>query len=531
MKQSLYTLSGLSLLARGIHAANCSTAYFSSIIPSNATLNYALWLPENSTFSDAWADANATQLPPGCAVGVNIPSSNASHFNLALYLPDKWNSRFIATGNAGFGGFTAWDIIGQLSQYGFASLSTDTGHYSNASDASWALNHPESIVDWGWRALHMSVVIGKDLTTQYYGEESAYSYYAGCSTGGRQGLKEVQEFPDDFDGVLVGAPAWWTTHQQMYAAWIGAKNLPSNASYHITTTQIEAATDEMIRQCDPQDGVTDGIIMDPNKCDFYPEALVCTPSSNISTCFTMDQMVTLYRLITDWIDVNQTLVFPAFSLGADASYLAGVTEAPSSVGTTYVLNMVVNASTYDWANMDYKLQQLSEAINPGQATADKFDLSPFQKKGGKLMHYHGFADPQIATKASIYYHAQVINSLAPRGTNVGDFYRFFTVPGMQHCMDSDVAPWYIAAAGQTVTGATHGVPGYEDRHHDSILAIMAWTENGTAPDYLVATKYLHEDVGDGVQIQRPLCPYPQVAQYKGSGEVSVAANWQCASLY
>ncbi|GME30551.1 tannase and feruloyl esterase [Neofusicoccum parvum] len=254
-------VSVLLLFAGFIHSTlanvlpQCSHRAINELIPPTATINYVRYVPRNSSFGDAAALGNETGLPEGCAIGINVLSSNTSSYNFALFLPNIWNSRFLATGNGGYGGFTNWVYMGMFSQYGFATLSADTGHISGIGDTSWALNAPERVVDWGYRAMHGSVDLGKKVVQAYYGNRINYSYYAACSTGGRQGLKEVQEYPEDFDGVLVAAPAWLLTRLPALAIQLANLNLPSDDPKHIPADMFSTITSEILKQCDGQDGV------------------------------------------------------------------------------------------------------------------------------------------------------------------------------------------------------------------------------------------------------------------------------------
>jgi len=222
------------------------------------------------------------------------------------------------------------------------------------------------------------------------------------------------------------------------------------------------------------------------------------------------------------------------ALGADPTPLVGITDTgvPSPLGTTYIENFVVNDTNWDFHTFDYSLVQYAEQLDPGNATADDFDLSAFKARGGKLLQYHGLADPLIATGSSMYYYKHVLGTMEPKGVNLDDFYRFFLIPGMGHCAGSEVAPWYIGAAGGSlVTGATYSVPGYMDAKHDIILAIMSWVEKGHAPDKIIATKFVNDTVSLGVQSQRPLCVYPSQASYGGLGNVNDADNWSCQPIH
>jgi feruloyl esterase len=194
------------------------------------------------------------------------------------------------------------------SHYGFATISTDTGHNSTAGDITWALNEPERIIDWGYRAMHGSVEIAKQVVQAYYDCKPKYNYYSGCSTGGRQGIRDVQLYPDDFHGVLAGAPAWWTSHLQTWTVKIGLYNLPVDAPHHIPPALFPVVGAEVLKQCDGQDGLVDNVISNPLGCDFFPEALLCGPgvtNQTTSRCLTAAQIGTLYHIYNDYVDWNQ----------------------------------------------------------------------------------------------------------------------------------------------------------------------------------------------------------------------------------
>ena len=455
-------------------------------------------------------------------------------------------------------------------------MSTDTGHISAVFNASWALNNPERITDWGYRAMHGSVVAAKQIIQSYYADSIQHSYYSSCSTGGRQGLKEIQMYPNDFDGLITGAPAWWTSHLQPWTVQVALHNLPNSSPGHIPNSLFPAILSEILRQCDPQDGVTDGLILDPYACNFYPDTLLCT-TTNQTSCLTAPQLDTLYHIYTDYLDTNQTFALPHLALGTDPTPLVGTdeTSAPNPVGTTWVQNFLYNTSTWSYTDYSYATIQLADATNPGMANADHFDLSAFRDRGGKLIMYHGLADPLIPTGSSVYFYSQVLQNMSSppsasaaqsqtvisrrrksrRGTahgtgqgqgkgneNVLDpFFRLFLVPGMSHCGSSappyDSAPWSFGQGGAptpTGPGFTHGIPGFEDSQHDVLLALMAWVEEGQAPDTLVATKYVNDTVGlgpDGVRVQRQglLCPYPSRVRYRG-GDPDLVGSFQCQAV-
>lgn len=406
-------------------------------------------------------------------------------------------------------------------------MSTDTGHSSSPFDGRWGLDQPEKLINWGYRAMHGSVAATKKIIKSYYTQNIKFSYYASCSTGGRQGLKEIQLHPDAFDGVVVGAPAWWTTHLQTWTLKQGLTNFPANSSHHLPSPLFRTIVDEMVRQCDAQDGVQDGIISDPLSCNFDFNRLLCQAGKNNTACLTASQMETAQKLYRDYMDTNQTLLYPGMTLGADA---AALSTQPSPLGIDYLRYWVFNDSNWDFTTFKYEDVLTADKTDPGNATANDFDLSPFQKRGGKLIHYHGLADNLIPSGSSQYFYDQVYRTLTPTGIKIDDFYRYFLVPGMNHCTGSSVSPWYIGGGTQYVSGVNHSVPGFMDREHDVILAIMAWVENGEAPDQIIATKFRNDSALDGVESQRPLCTYPKQARYLGYGDIKDPSSWKCTEV-
>ncbi|KAI9742102.1 MAG: hypothetical protein M1834_000492 [Cirrosporium novae-zelandiae] len=527
-----------SLVAGAAQAFNCTPSAFTAALPSNATVAFAYTVAENATFNvvgDVPYPTDPTELPELCALQVNIPTTNESDYNFGVFLPKSWNGRFLAVGNGGFGGGINWLDMGAGVHYGFAVVSTDTGHNSSMSDATWAYKNTEKVTDWGWRALHGSIVNAKAVTEAYYSETPSYSYYTGCSTGGRQGMKEAQMFPEDFNGIMAGAPAWWTTHLQLFNLKAQTYNAPSTGSNNIPTDMFSTIADEVVKQCDPQDGVNDTIIMNPKQCDFNIEAFLCSGNST-DNYLTNDQLDTLYYIYNDWVDTNQTFVFPHYEIGSESQWSMGIGDGEISSTEEYVQYMLDQGTDWSWEDLDYSTVLLSDSINPGNATADHFDISAFKANGGKLLHYHGYSDGSIPTGSSIYYYNQVFRELVPQGIDLDSFYRFFLVSGMEHCTSTPsnmAAPWYFAGGNQAsaISTSVYGVPGYRDSKHDALLALMAWVENGTAPDEIIATKWYNDTPANGVYRQRPLCVFPKQAKYKGSGDTNAAENWECTSLY
>ncbi|KAF2448096.1 feruloyl esterase B precursor [Karstenula rhodostoma CBS 690.94] len=523
-------------------ALECSPAAIQSALPSNATVNFAYPIQANGTFQvpagDTGYPTSPLGLPALCAVSVQVQSVCNTTFGFGLFLPSDWNGRFLAVGNGGFAGGINWMDMAAGSRYGFATMSTDTGHNSSLSDGKWAYNQPGKVENWGHLAMHGSVVAGKTISAAFYGKEISYNYYSGCSTGGRQGLKEAEEYPEDFDGILAGAPGWWTSHLQPWTAKVALYNLPTTADYHIPPTLFPTIAAEVLKQCDPQDGLKDTIISDPQGCNFRPEELLC--ASNVAnaaatSCLTSPQIDTLYKIYTDSIGDNQTFIFPHLNIGSEGQWVLLSGDKPNNLGPDYVRYFLGLGPDWDFYDYSEDIQRLADKLQPGNATVG-FDLSAFHAKGGKLLSYHGQADGLIPTGSTPYYYNHVTRTLQPRGINVDEFFRFFLVPGMGHCAGTPAnvnAPWYFAGANQALNlgNTVYGVPGFRDEKHDALLAMVAWVENGTAPEQIIGTKYVNDTTHAEVMRQRPLCMYPKQAKYTGSGDANDASSWECKLPY
>ncbi|KAK1753615.1 tannase and feruloyl esterase [Echria macrotheca] len=412
-------------------------------------------------------------------------------------------------------------------------MSTDTGHNSTSSDLTWALHNPERQTDFGYRAMHGSVVFSKALVNGYYGEAPNKSYYSGCSTGGRQGLKEAQLYSDSFDGMLIGAPAWWSTGLAVWTTRIGVNNLPLTGAGHITIPQIMGLAAEVKKQCDSVDGVADGIISAPENCTFDFTKVTCgTPGVNASTCLTEAQVVTAKNVYADYL-VNDKLAFPGLLLGSENLWLVMMTgSAPIPLGQDYVRYFLLGDPSWNWTRFNDSIMTLAADQDPGHLTADHFDgLSEFQSRGGRILMYHGDADALIPTRSSDYFYNRTAEAMRPESGEIRDWFRYFRVPGMGHCAGSAVdAPWYFAGANQAGGLGTDrfSVAGFEDNEHDALLALVDWVEKGRPVDAIIATAWRNGSVPEsGVLRQRALCPVPKRAVLESGGDEKSAKSWRC----
>ncbi|GKZ26950.1 hypothetical protein AbraCBS73388_003466 [Aspergillus brasiliensis] len=479
--------------ATAISSTNCSASAFQKIIDANSTearVQWATYVPEGGSLNPmnyTSASEYPTGLPESCAVQVNV-----------------------------------------------ASEGIDT-------TGTWTLGRPEAVIDWGYRAWHGTTTLAKLLISGRYGTGPAYSYFYGCSTGGRQSMKNMQVYPDDYDGIIAGAPAWWTTHQQLYNLKQTTYQAPANSSHTIPAEMFPILAAEVLRQCDPQDGLTDTIISNPEGCVFNPQTLACNSTSAPNTCLTSEQLNTLYKIYNDWVDTNQTFVYSHLFYGSESSWLDGNIGLgePSTIDQQYwyLRDLMGLGDSFVWQDLDFSTVELADHLNPGNATAGQYDISEFANRGGKFIHYHGLSDSYVSPGASTFYYDQAKSAVQANGVDdVDDFYRMFLIPGMEHCYNTPPdmnAPWYIAGADQasTINTSTWSVPGYRDAQHDVVLAMMAWVENGTAPDSIIATVWKNDTTAEEVRRQRPVCHYPYQARYIGKGDPGEAANWECGLLY
>ncbi|KAH6704157.1 Tannase/feruloyl esterase [Leptodontidium sp. MPI-SDFR-AT-0119] len=413
-------------------------------------------------------------------------------------------------------------------RYGFAVASTDMGHNSTMVDITWALGQPEKQLDFGFRATHGTTVLAKQLTESFYASKIKYSYYSGCSTGGRQGLKDAQLFPDDFDGLLIGAPAWWTTHLQTWTARVGIYNLPQGAANHIDASLYPSIAVDVVAQCDASDGVIDGIISTPHECRLDVDRLLCNTTN---TCISPEQAQTVHNIHSNYTIEGQ-FTFPGLEIGSESEWnvlFSG--PEPQPLGVQYIQNMLLDDPQWPWQNYTDSLVALADDKNPGNITADDFAaMVRYLADGGKVLMYHGMADGLIPTGSSTYFYESVTREMGGH-SNISDSFQFFLVPGLHHCVGTSVdAPWYFAGANQagTIGTSIFSVPGFTDPKHDALMALMEWVENGRTVDTIVATAWTNfTDLTSGVLRQRPLCPYPTRAVLKNSDIVNSADAWVC----
>jgi len=440
--------------------------------------------------------AGAQTLPAHCRVKLVLTPSSDSHINAELWMPSAgWNGKFLAVGNGGFGGaIQGYGDMQAALRRGYATAGNDTGHTAaDGPGGMFALGHPEKIVDFSHRAMHEMVVASKHVIDAFYSRPPQFSYYKGCSTGGRQGVMAAQRFPEDFDGIIAGALA--NRHIQMHTAGVAR----SIELYRHPEGAIPAAKAEMVSKAiaNACDTMKEGFVNNPRACKFDLSTLACSTASgaDASSCLTPAQMKTVQTFYGGVKNSRGELIFSGQNITNPLPPLQPPRDVPGGGYDTVRIWGFQNAD-YDWKSFD--LDRDLPIINSrvGFVDATDPDLSRFKARGGKLLLYAGWADTTITPENTILYYESVLQKM---GRNQGDFLRLFMVPGMAHC---------------------GGGPG--PNTFDSIGALEAWRETGTAPAQITA-------FNPQTSLSRPVCPYPQYAKYKGTGNRKDAANWSCVA--
>jgi feruloyl esterase len=487
-----------------------------SFIPSNPVTQ---WIANDS--------ALYKRLPAFCRVAIEARPSTDSDIKIEVWLPvGDWNGKFQGRGNGGFAGEIDYHAMAVAVHQGYATAGTDTGHAAAGTDARWALGHPEKITDYGYRAIHEMTMSARAVIKEFYGNHLRHSYFASCSNGGRQALMEAQRFPADYDGIIAGAPANYWTHLLTSAVWDAQATTSEEASY-IPSSKLPAIARAVNEACDAQDGVSDGILNDPRKCHFDPAAIVCKEEES-NQCLTAAQATALKKLYEGAHDRQGTRIFPGLLPGAEdgpggwSLWITG--PAPGKSLLFAFGNGFYGGMVYDKADWNYKDADLGEAVKAADTkmakilNATEADLAAFKARGGKLILYHGWDDPAISALNSIDYYHSVVSAMGRENTEA--FARLYMAPGMQHCG---------GGPGPDSFGQEGPTPMAQDADHSLQLSIERWVEKGTTPSAIIATKYAGHGASEDVQMTRPLCAYPQIAKYKGSGDPNDAGSFVCVA--
>jgi feruloyl esterase len=437
---------------------------------------------------------NAVATTPFCRVVGVIEDE----IEFEVWLPPNWNGRLQSVGNGGMTGAVNYGAMQTAVAAGYAAAGTDTGHKTpdRFFDVSWIKDHRRRVENFGRRAHHLLAATAKEVVKARYGEAAKYAYYNGCSSGGWQGLTEAQQYPDDYDGIIAGAPA--NNFVRLQTRKFHTDNLlRQSGGAELTEDEIKTLTEAAYRRCDGADGVSDGIMSDPERCDFDPASIECGKTRALK-CLGKEQVARARLLIGPLKSAGGLQLYPGNAYGA-TPVLASVGGETPEVALLEIVPASRRAWTPETFDPDRDIPPLEKELGPSLA-AWQTDLTAFRASGGKLIVYHGWVDAVLSPYNSIQYWEETAANMGG-ADNLSSFYRLFMAPGVDHCA---------------------GGPG-PDRF-DTLSALVDWVEKRVAPERIVASG----KTADGAPRTRPLCPHPQVAVYDGKGDSDKAESFVCA---
>jgi feruloyl esterase len=437
-----------------------------------------------------------TGLPAFCRVVANLAPTQDSQIGMELWLPiTGWNTKYMAVGSGGWGGSINYEGMAEALRRGYATSATDDGHRSEG--AAFLMGHPEKFIDFAYRAEHETAVVSKAFIGAFYGRDARYSYWNGCSGGGREGLLQAFRYPNTFDGIIAGDPA--NIRRNAWALWLANRTFKDPATY-IPPAKYPMIHQAVLDACDALDGVKDGLIENPESCQVDLKSLTCK-AGDAPDCLTARQVDSAQALISPLKDDQGAILFERLEPGTELRWarLAGGPQ-PADLFLDQFRYLVYGDPDWDWRS--FNLERDSAKANAIDKDVDEMDphLAAFAAHG-KLLLYHGWADQQVAPGSTLDFYRQVV-ALSGDPAKSSHWVRLFMAPGMGHCSG-----------------------GEGPDHFDKISAMEEWVEQGRAPDRILAT-HLSEGKPDRT---RPLCPYPQSAHYRGSGGIDDAANFTCSA--
>jgi len=451
----------------------------------------------------------AKRAPAYCEVHAAITPVPGSKIGAVYRLPENWNGKMLGIGGGGFAGNVRADSAADGLGRGYAVIQNDMGHPSeSALDPSFAVDagghrNVEGVIDFGHRATHLATVIGKEVVEHFYGREPAHAYWQGCSTGGRQGLAEVQRYPDDYDGVIAGAPVY--TPLTYANAMLRVQMFHARPESNLAPEHVPLIRDAVLAACDAKDGLADGILTDPRTCSWDPAELQCGASQASGTaCLSAAQVETVRRAYSGVRMKDGRYAAMPLMRGGESDWVARMVGTPNQprgvnalLGAPFMAYIAVGDPKYDFMTFDPErdFHVLDGGIAAAEVHQQNPNIAPFVSGGGKLLLWHGFNDPGPSPLSTIAYY-EAVRAAVPAAR---DSTRLFLAPGVLHC------------------GGGSG----PDRF-DTLAALENWVERGVPPASLLATK-------QGSPLSRPLCPYPALARYKGTGDPNDAASFECAA--
>jgi feruloyl esterase len=488
----LALIVAIALVPVGTQAASCEGLEKQSVSGFQVT-------SVTSVKPGAFAEPESLQLHPDlpafCRVVATAKPTADSSIGIEVWLPaSSWNGKFLAVGSGGWGGAFAYDAMGDALKRGYATAATDDGH--RGGGAEFIVGHPEKLVDFAYRAQHEMTVRAKALVKAFYPHEARFSYWSGCSGGGREGLLQAVRYPNEFDGVIAGDPA--NVRRNAWALWLAVETFKDPAA-RIPSDKYPMIHQFVLDACDAQDGLEDNLLSDPERCNVDFKGLECK-GAEAPSCLTPRQVRSAQTIVSPAKTARGEILFPRLEPGTELRWarLASGPD-PGELFLDQFRYLVYPNTDWDWRTFDLERDAAkAHAVNKDVLELDP-NLAAFQRRGGKLLIYHGWADQQVAPGSSVELYKSVV-AASPKPAESTNWVRLFMVPGMGHCSGGE-GP---------------------DRF-DTLTAMERWVEQGTPPAQIVAS----HRTGERIDRTRPLCPYPQVARYNGTGSIDEAASFSC----
>lgn len=550
MKWRLLSLlsSGAPLLfcgGQGLAATRCED--IKQFHGGNATIDVAERLASPAAASPLLA--KETGGFPLCRVSGTIAPTPDSQIRFEVWLPigDKWNRKFQAVGNGGLSGALNYRAMLRGFNRGYATMTTDLGHTNKpagaAEDASWALGHPEKIIDYAYRGTHLSTQTAKQLVAAFYGTPPTHSYFTGCSAGGIAGLNELLRFPRDYDGYVVGAATPDHLGQELAAMWNTLAASLASPADALRPSQIQSIHNTILRQCAGQSGGAPGdpFLSDPTACAFRPVTLECRPGQDAAVCLTPAQVAAGDKIYRGPFNPRTGApIFSGLTPGTELGWDKYFSGKKNPVGTErpwagFLVSMVYSDPNYltEQKYLRFDFDKEHRRIREMAVASESFDsawnianrnLDVFTAAGGKVIQYHGWDDPNIPALEAIKLYRSVVADKARRHhlsraeaeALTRTFYRLFMVPGMGHCSGGD-GPSSFGQGDRSLKA---------DSEHDTLLALEGWVERGIAPDKFIGAR-LDPKTSEG-DMTRPICSWPKVPTWNGSGSTNDASSFTCA---
>ncbi|KAL4877584.1 Tannase/feruloyl esterase [Aspergillus karnatakaensis] len=485
------------------------TVHFSTYIPANTDLS----LPDNPPSCTRPSQLVVSDI---CRVAMTVATSDRSETTQELWLPREFSRRYLVTGNGGLSGCIRHHDLAYVTSLGFAAVGANNGH--NGTTGEFFLNNPDVIEDFVWRSVYTSAVTGKQLTQQFYDKDPERSYYFGCSNGGRQGWSIIHSFPDLFDGVLVGAAANNNVNMMSWMSHFYPLTGPPSAPTFVTPEQWTAIAQLVLDQCDALDGAKDGILENPDLCNPDLKSLHCSSHDspiNNSLCLTDAQLQTAESIYQPFRGTLNQPLYPRLQPGVETQTSTTFLSGESDLSREWFQYVVHSDPSWDPATFTTKDAELALLQNPFNMQTWDSDLSAFQQAGGKVLAYHGLADPVVSSEISRWYYDKVSLTMNLDPAELDEFYRYFRISGLGHCEGGDGA----GAIGQSLASLIGIEP-----ERNVLMALVKWVEEGVAPEVVVGGNL----GGDGeVEWERAHCRFPRGNRFVGEGEVTDMDSWRC----